>query len=513
VVAIFDQLGSDTLASQLPHLDLRGAIRRTRERGIHVHRAVLGYAATFTAPGHVAIHTGAAPRDSGIASNRVFSDARARRISSFDDGEHAVLGHPHAFASPSALRVPAVADVIDATRPASIVVALSHKDRGAIPAGGQHPDLCLWFDASAGGYTTSTWYAQELPAWLVAWQAANPFQAAIEMPWTPHDAAALSRRLGPDDRDGEGAYGFDSSFPHDARGLEDSDAYLSHPGSVDHLLALADEVVTQLGIGTDETPDLLALSISATDYVGHAFGPDSWEYADVLFRADRALGAFLERLEARAGPIAVLITSDHGVAPLVERARERGHPEAARYESETELRVLQAALRERLGPAPGGGEWVTAWVQPYIYLSPTVRDGPERERAIAAIRGHVRTRPGIGMALDARALAQQPVSAPASVDDPMEMLLARSVPRDPPGDVFVLPAEHSVGTEELPVGRGTSHGSPWRYDREVPVIFAGPGVPHLEIEAPEPQCRVAGTIAALVGVEPPPHACGRLGSP
>jgi hypothetical protein len=503
VVAVYDQVGTASLEAQLDHLDPEGAVAWIRARGRYVHRARYGFAATFTAPGHAAIHTGASPRESGIGVNSVYSPTARARVSVLDDGVHGIHGRTGAHASPRALLAPTVADVIRAERPGSIVVALAMKARSTVIPGGQHPDLCLWFDARAGGFTSSTWYGEALPEWLVAWREAHPFGELMSPPWEAGDAAALEARLGPDERSGEGAYGFDATFPHDAAGLEDRDAFLSLPASTDHLIALADEVVDRLALGADDTVDLLAISIGSTDYVGHAFGPGSWEYAESLRRADLALGRLLARLEQRVGPIAVLLTSDHGAAPLIERSREDGHSDASRVDSDTELEVLRAHLAERFGSERAIAD---GWAQPYVYLTEEARLAPDRELVLGEIRAFLGARPGIGAALDARAIA----AASAPPDDEVRALFWRAIPAAPPGDVYVMPSEHSAATEEQEVDRGTSHGSMWAYDREVPVLFAGPGVEPGEQDAPQPQCAVAGTIARLAGVSAPPHACGEL---
>ncbi|WP_053234511.1 alkaline phosphatase family protein [Sandaracinus amylolyticus] len=500
VVAVYDQLGSDVLAAHLPHLDPDGAIRSAIARGRYVQRARYAYSATLTAPGHAAIHSGASPRDSGIGSNRVFVLGRGR-VSAMDDGTHRVWGRDDAGASPFRLQAETVADVIQSERPASLVVSLALKDRSAILPGGQHPDVCVWFDAEAGGFTSSTWYAPAMPEWLASWRAREPFEAAMETPWTPRDPAALEARFGPDVQPGEGAYGFDASFPHDARGLEDADAFRSLPSSTDHMLALGREIAARFELGEDDEPDLLALSISTTDYVGHAFGPSSWEYADVLLRVDRALGDFVRELEARVGPIALVITSDHGAAELVERTHASGHTDAVRFTSESSLPRLEAHLRETLGAPPEGATaWAEGWVQPYVYL------GMREPRVIEAALAWLRAQPGIGAAVDARAVAAAPVPEGESLD----ALIARAIPRDPPGDIYVMPAERSVAMEDMPEGVGTSHGSAWLYDRDVPVIVVGPQFAREEITDVMPQCRVAGTIAELAGVRAPRFACGAL---
>ena len=494
VTLVYDQLASWVLELHRGRLDPAGGIRRTIARGTYVHRVAYDYAATYTAPGHAAIYSGAAPWRSQVLSNRVWDRARSARLSTIDDGEHVLLGRASAFASPACFVAESIADVLEReSAGAAITVSIAMKDRSAVLPGGQHPDACFWLDPRAGGFTTSTWYAATLPLWIDAFHAAHPLAETMQV-WTPEDPAMLLAALGPDDAPGEGAYGWGATFPHDPSSPEAigaPDAYLSTPASTEHLLAFAREAVRALDVGTDMQPDLLAISIATPDYIGHAFGPESWEYVDGLVRVDRAVGALLDELERERGPIAVLITADHGIAPLVERSRSRGHADAVRWTSEHELELLRAHLTETLG----SGDWVDAWVQPYLYLS----RGVDRDRVSAAIVTYLSARPAMARVIDTRDAAVLRASA-----DPIDALIGRSIATPAPGEIYVVPSEWSVAEEELSADTGTSHGSPWTYDREVPVIFSGPGVAQGETDEDGiTHARIATTIARLLGVSPP----------
>lgn len=495
VAVVLDQLAARSLDRYLPHLDEDGAIRRgVREGALH-RQVVYSYAGTYTAAGHAAIHTGAPPATSGIVSNEVWDRARDREAPIADDATHAVLGVEGAFASPAALRVETVADVLErASGGRAITVSLSVKDRGAVFAGGRRPDLVLWYDVRLPGYTTSSYYAASTPTWLDEWQRAHPIDALLA-PWEAEDPELLARVLGPDDAPGEGDWeGLGVTFPHDPRASSRPYSVVrATPASSEHLIALAEEAAHRLDLGADEVPDLLALSISSTDYVGHVFGPDSWEYLDNLVRVDRALGAFLDRLAEARGPIAVLVTSDHGGAPLPER-REG---ESGRLLPDLLLSELEDALDRALGE----GAWVTAFVQPFVYLSEAARAPEVRERAVAATIAHLSARREVALAADAREATAWREHA-----DPVRRAVGLSVPDDVEGDVFVVPREGFVVDEGMPTGAGTSHGTPWAYDRTVPVIVWGPGVSRLETNEPLEQARVATTLAALLGVPPPRSA-------
>ncbi|MBC7170829.1 MAG: alkaline phosphatase family protein, partial [Polyangiaceae bacterium] len=377
IAVVFDQLAGYTLDRYESALDANGAIRTASERGVNA-RVRYPYSSTVTACGHTAIFTGVTPSENGVVTNEVYDRARGS-ISVFDDGEHAVIGAPGTFASPEVIRVATVADALDrATNGAARIVSVSLKDRGAIPGGGRHADAVLWYDKESGRFTTSSAYAEALPAWLVEWATANPLEASLTT-WVPSDPALLARVAGTDERPGEGDYlGLGAAFPHElAASAAPRSAIRVAPQGTERLLSLAEAAVNAYQLGEDEVPDLLAISISGTDYAGHVYGPSSWEYVDHLIRADRALGALLARLEARTS-IAVLITSDHGVAPLPEETRDSGR--SGRIRDAEVIDVLEAAIDAALGP----GDWVDAFVEPYVYLSSAAELAANRDRASRA---------------------------------------------------------------------------------------------------------------------------------
>lgn len=497
VAVILDQLPSWALDRYLSHLSPRGAIRQAIGRGAYFARSHYDSATTYTAVGHAGVHTGAAASSHGVQANEVWDAARRQAVSVVDDGKHAVIGKETEFASPRVLRVPTVADTLEReTAGRALTVSLSYKDRASVLSAGQTPDLVLWYDTKQGAFTTSSYYAKELPAWLRQWQAAYPVSAAMKE-WQPSNPQDLQKLLGPDDAPGEGDWQqLGTSFPHDARrSPEPLSAFRATPDSTDYLLDLARQSVRALELGKDAVPDLLLLSISATDYVGHIFGAESWEYVDNLRRTDAALGRFLQELEAQTS-IAVLITTDHGVAPLLERASAVAGA----------TRIWPADLVDRMNDALSkrfrfAEPVVSAFVQPFVYFSPAVRAAPERQAIVTAALAALHAIPGVHSAYDV--LAVRPAK---NASEALTRQVRSSIAKEAPGDLFVVTAEHSVVDAAMPRGAGTNHGSPWAYDQYVPVVFWGPAVTPLMDATPVDQLRVAATLSALLGVPAPAAA-------
>ncbi|HUH01904.1 MAG TPA: alkaline phosphatase family protein [Kofleriaceae bacterium] len=502
VVVVIDQLASWALEHYLPALDPAGALRRGIERGAFHRRVVYPFAGTYTAAGHTSIFTGTAPSEHGVFANQRWDAAAGRDRRILDDRTHEVFGVADLYASPTAIRVDTLADALErATDGRARIVAVSHKDRAVIPGAGRTADLALWYEIARPGFTTSRYYAAAPPDWLAAWERKHPLEHVLA-PWTPGDAALLAQLADADDAPGEGDWhGLGTVFPHEpARSSAPYTTLRATPAATEHLLALAEEAAAEAGLGTDAVPDLLVVSVSTLDYAAHAFGPHSWEYVDNLIRADVALGAFLARLEAR-GEVAVLITSDHGGPPLPERTPGSG----GRYDPDELVRALDAAVAAELGPGP----WIAAYAPPYVYCSEAARQSEHRARVVELALARLARMPGVGAAFEAREAAGW-----TEADDPVRRAAALSSDPSLAGDIFVVPALGWM-VDESPRGAGTSHGSPWPYDVEVPVVFWGPGVTRVDSAEPIDQRHVAATIAALLGVAPPPTArAGALpGSP
>jgi predicted AlkP superfamily pyrophosphatase or phosphodiesterase len=300
VAIVLDQVPSWALDKYRDALAEDGAIRRGLRDGAS-YVASFPYSTTFTGPGHATLFSGATPSVSGITGNQFYDRSTRTLRPTVSDSRYPVLGNPKATASPIRLRVPTVGDALKrATNGAARVAALSLKDRAAVLPGGQRPDVALWYDAAIPGFTTSTYYSEGLPEWLVEWQRAHPTAGYLK-PWSPLDPETAARFAGADDAPGEGGWaGLGASFPHDpTRSASAASVLRATPAGTDYLLDLARAVIDQLELGEDDVPDLLTVSVSGTDYVGHVFGPDSWEYFDNLVRVDRALGAFTEDIARR----------------------------------------------------------------------------------------------------------------------------------------------------------------------------------------------------------------------
>lgn len=484
VLLVLDQLPEWAFETKRPALE-QGFARLLREGtwlvGAHPTPA------TLTAPGHALLGTGEPPARSGIIANEWWDRATEKQVKSIDDG---------GSKSAVRLRVPALGDAMVAANAKRAqpgkAFGISLKDRAAIlPVG--RGGTSIWYDAKSVAFT-----ATRPLAWLDAHTAAHPIQAHLTDVWTPLDPAKLAALSGTvDAQAGEvGEKGFGPTFPH-ALGATSApaEAVFASPLGNQLVFDLALAAIDGEQLGADATPDLLTLSLSAHDYVGHGWGHESWESWDMTLRLDAQLAAFLAELDAKVGQgrWAMVVTSDHGAAPLPERTG------GGRVVFEDVQEAANRAAREELGD----GAWISFAKFPYVYLSAAARALPEeaRTRALAKVVSALRAIAGIERVERTADLAGD--CDPRTGD---ARALCRMIDAERAGEVLYLLRSgwvHQDADEHV----ATAHGSFHAYDREVPVLLLPPGrAPHAAATKPAStieMTEVAPLLASWLGIPAP----------
>src|ERR1051325_2598691 len=342
VVITVDQLRPDYLNRYRPQL--RSGLAMLLKQGAVFTEAYHDHAITETAPGHATILSGRWPAHTGIIRNSV----------GVQDSATPLIGVTGIGASPARFRGTELFDWLPAGEPpAPAALSVSGRDRGAILPIGRAKEQVYWY--VAGVFTTSRYYADSLPLWVRAFNGERVPRRAAGTQWT----LLLPERDYPEpDSVPYENQGLDFVFPH--RLPSDSGqaalAFLATPTMDSLTLAFALEGTRALRLGVRGTTDLLAVSLSTTDYIGHAYGPDSREIHDQVLRLDRYLGRFFEQLFVRYGGSNVLIvlTADHGVTPFTERSRALGRSGAVRVTPDSVIQSVNAALDARAG----GADWL-----------------------------------------------------------------------------------------------------------------------------------------------------------
>lgn len=497
VLLVIDQLPS--WAFTRDRALFTGGLGRLLREGAVVPTAELPYVNTFTAPGHATIGTGAPPAVHGILGNTWYrrdtgTDLPAEfdaQASTFGLGDRAGTALPPA--SGAALRVDGLADQLRTTtagRARSVAIGL--KARAACLIAGRHPDLAIWYDAAAGGMTTSRAYAAQLPPWLDQLAAAHPTGRFVGQVWTPLDPALLARATGVlDERPGEGdVHGLGTTFPHP---VVDAEAIVQTPFGDEVVFDAVDAALARLDLGHDDVPDLLAISLNAHDYIGHTFGPESWEILDATLRLDRRLGAWFAVLDRQLGADgwAIVVTSDHGATPLPEGGAIAG---ARRIPP----RDIEAAAEAALVAALGAGPWIADTGANQVFFTARWAAVPDEARtpALAAAAAAVAALPGVERVIPTAALL-----ADCGPRTGLERAACQGLAPDLAGELLVVPLR---GSSMSAYATGTHHDAPSDDNRQVPVLVRAPGL--AAQTGTGSLLQVAPTVAALLGIPAPPAA-------
>ena len=474
--------------------------------GAFVRAGEIPYANPFTAPGHASISTGAPPSVHGVIGNSWYRRGEGREREAEYDGGAAQFSvgpsqggalSPDDGASAHALQIEGVADALRAASPRAKSIAIGLKPRAAAFVAGRRPDLAVWYEAAAGGMTTSRAYAAKPPAWLVQLAREKPASRFFDLEWEARDPATLARVTGiADDAPGEGAvHGLGVAFPH---GLANSDAparaFMHTPYGDEVVFDAAVAALDALQLGADDVPDLLALSFNARDYAGHLWGPDSWETLDLTLRLDERLGSFFELLDQKVGKDAwaVVLTSDHGATHVVERSPTKG---ARRIRSAEIVDAAEVALADKLGKGP----WVASVVSSNVYMVPAFAQRDDRRTALDAAASAIAKLPGV-----AAAGRVDRIRGRCHARNGLERALCLSANPAEAGELYVVPASGSLISDYK---SGTHHDAPFDDNRQVPIIVFAPGVAHQRGEGTILQ--IAPTVAALLRVPPPSGATER----
>jgi predicted AlkP superfamily pyrophosphatase or phosphodiesterase len=508
LVLVIDQLRADRVGAELP-----GGLGRLAREGRFYTEAALDHALTETCPGHATILSGCHPARAGIPGNRFLDLAKGEAVYCVADSADSarVLGGAEGR-SPRNLRVATLGDWMKSADPASRVFSVSGKDRAAITLAGHSADAAYWFQGEGEiGFTTSGYYLDRLPHWVREFNGEHPpedgFLARVPARWDHlvDEGGAPDR---PDDFPGESSrYGRTSGHPLRDGDPEEFAARLSASPFLDEAsLDFATALLREEGLGRRSSPDLLAVSLSGMDFIGHLYGPYSHESEDALRRLDLAVGRFLDLLELELGPGAVLavLTSDHGVLPLPEWLERTGADRCPVPGGRTSLRWLGLRLLAKLHwelsplfslPRP----WlIFADSQIGVDRSLARRHGVAVEEVVAATRRILESEPSI-----ARVWTPEEI---ASETDEIAHLYRNSFDPERSGDLMVQLAPTCLVS---PFDEGTSHGTPYLYDRAIPLIFWGVGIEGGRVPGPARTVDIAPTLARRLGIEPPDGLDGR----
>ena len=504
VVLVVDQMRADYVDKFRGQW--KGGLARLLEEGAWFRAAAYPYASTETCVGHATISTGAFPASHGMVANAWWDREHQEMVTCTSDPKLTnsayAGGTTKGGDSAWRMQLPSFAGELKfQTGGATRVVSFSLKARAAITMAGHKADAVTWFDASSGSWVTSPPYGTMpfVEEFVKQYPAARDYGKtwALSLPESSYlyDGNATGAAT---------VEGWSTSFPHPLRGREASaspDAifyseWSTSPFANTYLTELAEASVDSLGLGKSGGTDYLAIGYSSVDYVGHVFGPRSWEIQDILVRLDQDLGELFTHLDAKVGRgnyVAVL-TADHGVAPIPDDMKKTGFDAGV-----LNLAAVKDGLEKALEPFNYTKPAIARIAGNELYFSPGVYEQLKQDpAAMKALTDAALAMPGVAAVYRAEEL-----SSGSKTFSQTRRAVALNYFRGRSGDLYILQKPYWLtesSAEDAKRYTGTGHGTPYFYDQRVPLFFMGFGIAPGEYFEEVTPADIAPTLGALTGV-------------
>ena len=523
------QITVDGLRGDIPgrYLDRFGKVgfKYLHEKGIVYTNAQYQHSNLETVVGHSVLATGAFPSAHGMVAN-VWMDRESGQLGyAVEDGNYDMVGaaggvdkdseiDPTQAAAKSEGRSPRAIlcstfsdELAKATAGQSKIFGVSVKDRGAITLAG-HAGKAFWFSKKTGGFVSSTYYYEQYPNWVNAWNDRSLADTYAETSWELLNDPSSYVYKDADDRPYETEMpGYGRVFPHPF-GKKDSKLFYTlltlSPVGDELTLDFAKNLITNEKIGKDAVTDYLSVSFSSTDYMNHVFGVASLENEDNMLRLDRTLANLFEFVDETVGlkNTLIVLCADHGAPEAPEYMAAQGMAVDRLVPSKFDVEPGIAVLKKRFGI---GKELIKMYEHPYIYLDHQLirekeLDPGEVERAIAE---EMMKFDGIALAVSSTDIRNGRLP-----ESPVLEQIRRNFHPKRSGDIYVLqePYWFLYTDESLPLC--TMHGSPWRYDTNVPIMFAGKNVKPESVSRLVHPVDIVSTLALCAGTTLPSGAVG-----
>ncbi len=499
----------------------KGGFRYLLDSGVFFTNAHYQHANTETIVGHTTLATGAFPSTHGMVGNVWYASEQGELGYNIEDPQHPLL--PTREIAVEGVQVDP-AQKLARTKgrsPANILVetfsgrmkayfggrskvfAVSGKDRGAVSMAG-HSGKAFWYSADNGDFITSTYYYDNYPDWVTDWNGQRQAEAFGGQQWKLLNTLSTYLLGHQDDRPYEtDLRGFGRVFPHQfaETGSPLLPTQLMASPIGDRLtLDFAKTLLLSEDLGRDAIPDYLSISFSGLDTVDHFFGPSSLENEDMMLQLDRTLGDLFAFIDETVGldKTLIVLSADHGMAELPEYMAELGFP-AGRLYPDMIVDAANLVAREQFDI----DEIVRFYYRPYIYLDAEKVNsaGLELAHVRREIAAELTEGPGIALAV-----ARDDLVGPQATE--LRQRVQRNFHPDRSGDIYVVQDLYWFNFDKGPVA--AMHGSPWRYDTHVPVIFAGPGIDNRVVHRLVHPVDVAPTLSALLGMTAPGAAQGSI---
>ncbi|MTI41791.1 alkaline phosphatase PafA [Fulvivirga lutimaris] len=461
------------------------------------------YIPTKTAPGHASIYTGTTPAIHGIAGNDWYQPDLEREVYCVEDEHYNTVGSDsdNGQMSPNRLQATTITDELMLfSQYKSKVLSMSLKDRGAVlPAG--HRGDAFWYDNSTGDFITSTYYMSELPKWVSQFNKRRLADDYLSKTWnTLYDISTYKASSEDNDSAEKTLNGLFKGFPYDMREIKNDYGILRNtPFGNDILADLFIAALDNNDFGKDNYTDVIAISFSATDYMGHDSGPYSIEVEDAYLRLDHNIAAILKKLDEKVGKgnYTVFLTADHAVAPIPQYMKNNKFG-TDYFNKSSEVKELSKLLNLKYGEA----KWIEYSINNQLYLDHDLLrekkiDIDEMADYIAQYMADIE---GVQFVYTANEIKTTPWS-----DTDIKGKLARGYNIKRSGDVMY---EFYPGWLNTQTGDATTHGSGYSYDTHVPMLWYGNGIKKGESVMKHNITDIAPTLSMLLNISLPNGATG-----
>ena len=521
-----DGLRGDLLERYKHNFGEKG-FRYLMDEGAYYTNAHYQHGNTETIVGHVSLATGAPPSVHGMVGNVWYDRQKERLVYNVEDGDYAMLTQGAGVNQSTEIDPTQKTAKLDGRSPVPIlsttfsdelavasngqskIYSVSVKDRGAISLAG-HSGKAFWFSKAQSEFVTSNYYYENYPAWVTEWNAQDYPARYSKQKWDlslERDKYTLQE--GPQEQKVDLA-GFKRTFPHPygPSSFQYFSTMLTLSPAGDELTAnFASALLEQEKLGQGNFTDYLAVSFSSNDYVIHMFGPSSLEAEDNLIRLDQTLATFLGNVEKQVGldNTLIVLSADHGVPEAAPTVNALGYNTAKYFNKDT---IISEQLVSRLNKEFGLGEdAIRLYSQPYIYLNHEVikKKGVSLEAVQRAVAEEVEKVKGIEHAVTSTDIMQNTLP-----DSRVMQLVKNNHHPQRSGDIYLVFTPRTYINDMDGLTIASTHGSPWRYDTHVPVIFAGNGVEANKVTREVTPYDIAPTLSNALGITLPSGATGQV---
>ncbi|MEN9598660.1 MAG: hypothetical protein RL596_971 [Bacteroidota bacterium] len=504
---VIDQMRWDYLYRYNPLFKATGGFKRMMNEGFSCENTQISYTPSVTACGHAGIYTGTVPAIHGITGNAWYDRQLKRAVYCTEDKSTNGVGTAGASDGQMSPRNMLTTTITDELRLASNfkskVIGIAIKDRGAIIPAGHSANGAYWFDAKSGYFITSTYYRNELPTWVNDFNNRKLPDSLLKLGWNKSlkDEQYLAYST-VDEKPYEGTpFGKEQTkMPYTLKVVSGGYGQLpSTPHGNTITAEMAKAAILAEGLGTDEVTDFLAVSFSSPDYIGHAFGPNSWEMVDDYVRLDEELGKLFDFLDAKVGKgkYTAFLSADHAVAHVPGFMKENKLP-GGTMDDKKWVADLNPAIKEQFGVSNA----IVSMFNYQVHIDHEKIDSlkADKRAIIQHIINYIRKQESVLSVFSTEDILTYP--APKLLREK----LAEGFYWRRNGDIqFVLKSGYIDGG-----ATGTTHGLWYKYDAHIPLLFYGWGVKKGRTDRETYMKDIAPTIAALLHIQQP---SGTIGSP